>query len=105
MSGGAPYVAPLRPREVSLYRRPRRLSQLGPATGVTTGSCVFVFAGGALCSVEKPAPTIVSVAPTSDPAMNTTHRFRMRGLLSRPVPSRHQRTMSSVLNVRQRRLQ
>jgi hypothetical protein len=46
---------------------------------VTTGSRVFAFAGGAVCSFDEPAPTIVTVAPTIDPAINTTHRFRMAG--------------------------
>ena len=90
--GGGPYVAPLRPREVSPYRRPRRLSQLGPATGVTTGSRVFVFVGGALWLFEEPTPTTVSVVPTIDPAMNATHRFGMLGLLlPQPVHECHPR--------------
>ena len=60
--GGGPYVAPLRPREDSRYVRPRWVSQLGPATGVTPGSCVFVE--GAPCAFEEPPPTTVSVVPT-----------------------------------------
>ena len=54
--GGGPYVAPLRPREVSLYRRPRRLSQLGPATGVTTGSRVLSSSEARFVDSRSPRP-------------------------------------------------
>jgi hypothetical protein len=77
--GGGPYVAPLRPRELSRYVRPRWFSQLGPATGVTTGS--GVFASGAPCSFEEPPTTTVSVVPTINPAISTNQSLRMRGLL------------------------